>query len=434
MDSEAEDESADNQLTAADGNSNGDNCVKRKRIDGSPVKVDLTNFIGPSVSDPGRQNRFAMLADLEIETNIADKNVTNNTVKGDTTTAKKTKGSATNPFCPPIFLYNVNIKRLVVDLEAITPKITFKIKNVNQHKSKLYLSDPNIHTEMMLRLREKNINSYSFTPKELKQVSLVLRGLYHRTDTDDIERALKEIIPNTISKVSKFTTSFSKKNSVDTGLFLISLLPGKKLSDVAHIKYLLSQTIIWEKPKKKDQEIQCHRCQHWGHISRNCNAEFKCVKCNNKHLPGECLRKKTEESDPSCVNCGESGHPANWRGCPAYKKYQSSRKERIKKAHEEKLFVRNNVRNVIPTSFVSPGRSFANLFSTQQNHQTNDRREKPPVIQEFLKLANFFLNQEELSLEEEINKFLDEYRNMPKNEAKAKFLSLLNKVKSTYGP
>ena len=63
-------------------------------------------------------------------------------------------------FCPPIFLYDVNIKGLSEQLEAKTPKIHFKIKNVNKHKSKLYISDVSVHAEMMSILREKNIKSY----------------------------------------------------------------------------------------------------------------------------------------------------------------------------------------------------------------------------------------------------------------------------------
>ena len=114
---------------------------------------------------------------------------------------------------------------------------------------------------MMSILREKNIKSYSFTPKELKQVSLVIRGLYYKCEVDEIKAALDNVVPGVISKVSKFTTSFSKKSSLDTGLFLISLMPGSKLGDVSGIKYLMNQTITWEKPKRKEKEIQCYRCR-----------------------------------------------------------------------------------------------------------------------------------------------------------------------------
>lgn len=47
-----------------------------------------------------------------------------------------------------------------------------------------------------------------------------------------------------------------QKKEFDTGLFLISLLPGIGLSVVSNIMYLLSQSIVWEKPKKKDEKVK----------------------------------------------------------------------------------------------------------------------------------------------------------------------------------
>ena len=94
---------------------------------------------------------------------------------------------ARQSFCPPIFLYNINIKHLVDQLEARIPKIVFKIKNVNRSKSKLYLADVNIHEEMMTILKEKKVNSYSFTPKELRKTSLIIRGLYAGIDASGMK-------------------------------------------------------------------------------------------------------------------------------------------------------------------------------------------------------------------------------------------------------
>ena len=221
---------------------------------------------------------------------------------------------------------------------------------------------------------------------------------------------MEKTVPNVVSKVTRFTTPYSVKNSYDTGLFLVTLNQGNSLSDISHIKYLLSQTILWEKPKKNDKEVQCHRCQRWGHIAKNCNSEFQCVKCDKKHPQGECQRTNSESSAPHCVNCGVSGHPANWRGCPAYRNYLASRRERIKKTSEEKLVAKNNV-NKICQSFRSPGKSFASLF---QVNATQAQTQKPSIIEEFLKLANVFLVPEELSLEQQITNLLKNFKNMSK--------------------
>lgn len=405
--------------------------IKRKRLEASksPVNVDVSR-LNTANGTPNDGNRFKILGLLDIETNESSDNDNNGRSREKPDNVKR---PSRNSFCPPIFLHNVNIGRLVEQLEAKSPKIDFKIKNVNKYKSKLYFSDVAVHTEMMDLLREKEVKSYSFTPKEHKQVSLVLRGLYHGSEADDIKAALDDIIPHTIAKVTQFSTAHSKKMKLDTGLFLVSLLPGKSLSDVGNIKYVLRQSVIWETPRRMEQTIQCHRCQNWGHISRNCNSLFKCVKCDKKHGPGECTYVRSEETNPYCVNCESEGHPASWKGCPAYKAYVASRKERVRKAIEEKAAASNNVKRTVNASLYSPGKSFASLFKPQQN-TTLTKTSKSNVIEEFMKLACYFMQPEELTLKQQINKFMVEYKNMTSSEAKAEFLRLFHKVKSTYGP
>lgn len=411
--------------------------AKRKRLDladqEEPMSIDVSKLTGKVTQDPliNNNNRFALLGELEIENDNAAPRAAQRD-KAESPAQTSNRPSRKN-YCPPIFMYNVNIAHLVNQLEART--VDFKIKNVNRHKSKLYFSDALVHTEMMSLLKEKKVNSYSFTPKELRQTSLIIRGLYSKTEIDEIKAAINDLVPNVVASVSKFKTSFSLKNNLDTGLFLITLISGKGLSDVSHVKYLLSQSIVWERPKKKDSEIQCRNCQLWGHIARNCNRKYKCVKCNLVHEAGECATKKEDNTDPSCVNCGETGHPANWRGCPAYKMYVADKRARLNEAREKKQTAANNVKKVVQTSRVVPGRSFASFFQNQEiasAHPSN----KPPIVEEFMKMAQYFMEPEELSLEQEIQKFLDSYNNdnMPRSVAKTEFLRILNLVRRSYGP
>lgn len=415
------------------------NKLKRMRLDGTflPSNVDISELNGRLVDhDPNDQNRYAILGvlgELDIENNpqIRSLPVPKESQK---TGSDKVR---TVSWCPPIFIFNVNIKTLIDQLQAKIPTNTFKIKNINKNKSKIYFSDATVHAEMMALLRMKNIHSYSFTPKELKQESLIIRGLCCDSEPETIKAELDVMAPGVFATVSKYSTPSTRKKNVETGLFLASLLPGKKLNDVKHIKGILHQVISWETPKRKDKEIQCHRCQRWGHTARNCNSKYNCVKCDQEHLPGECLRVRTENSDPYCVNCGEGGHPANWKGCPTFKKYLKYRQEKIQSAREQRAAVSNkvnNVKRVVNMSQISPGTTFANLFQPSFNQAKSNHSSKPSIVNEFLKLANYFMEPEELTLEQEINIFLLEHTNMPRNEAKTEFLHLLNKVKTQYGP
>lgn len=77
-----------------------------------------------------------------------------------------------------------------------------------------------------------------------------------------------------------------------------SFLPEKSLNNVSNIHGQKNQEISWEKPKRKDDNVQCHRCQRWGHISRNCNSAYNGVKYEQEHTLGECQRTREFLSDP----------------------------------------------------------------------------------------------------------------------------------------
>lgn len=398
---------------------------KRKRIEAKlpPKSIDVSTLYG--------QNYFRILGDLDIESTPSSSNQ-HKTNKDSTTNTSEKQPPTRKAFCPPIFLHNVNVKLLVEQLGARTPPITFKIRNVSRNKSKLFFADPLIHADMMRLLKEKQISAYSFTPMEFRQTSLIMRGLYHGCEVSEIKEELNRIVPGVVCNVTKYTTKHSHKNDYDTGLFLVTLNPGKSITDVTNIKEVLRQIIKWEKPNKKDKEVQCHRCQKWGHIAKNCSAEFKCVKCDQKHAPGECSRVSSEESAPHCVNCGELGHPANWRGCPSYKTYVKSKKDRSMMARMEKFTAAKNVNKAISSGLRVPDKTFAQLFHPQQ-YPSQPQENKSGIIDEFLKLTAYFMEPEELSLEDEITNFMRDYRKQSKQDAKTEFLRLLHKVRH-HGP
>lgn len=426
MDLGATEEVCTSQQTEA--TTSATNMAKRKRLAESipPTDIDLSSIYG--------DNYFGILGDLTIESTPTDSNnqTPGKAISDQLPTNKTVKPSAKKSFCPPIFLFNVNVKNLIDQLTSRNPPVSFKIKNVTKDKSKLFFSDPKIHMEMMRILREKKITAYSYTPMEFKQESFILRGLYHGSVEEEITEEFNKIVPGVVSKVTKYSTKYSIKNKLDTGLFLVTLNSGFKLTDVSNIKAVLSQMVTWEKPKRKGQELQCHRCQKWGHVAKNCTAEFKCVKCDNKHGPGECLRVVPNESPPHCVNCGESGHPANWRGCPSYKLFAKARKDRILKAQIQKDVPVNNINTRIMSRLRSPELTFAQLFGSQQAASL-PQENKSNIVTEFIKLAKYFMQPEELSLEDEIKLFMTNYKNMPKQDATIEFTRLFNKLRSN-GP
>lgn len=106
------------------------------------------------------------------------------------------------------------------------------------------------------------------------------------------------------------------------------------------IKSICSLTgIKVEKPYKSSIVGQCHRCQLYGHSQGNCFAPHRCVKCLGAHSTADCPRPKdvTQCTEPpSCVLCGQAGHPANYRGCPKAPKLAQRRLAKRHSARQQR--------------------------------------------------------------------------------------------------
>jgi hypothetical protein len=69
--------------------------------------------------------------------------------------------------------------------------------------------------------------------------------------------------------------------------------------------------------KDRKEPTRCAKCQHYGHIARNCSANRDtCATCANNHRTSECNSFRS----PWCANCRNNGHSSWSRGCPEFGK------------------------------------------------------------------------------------------------------------------
>lgn len=262
---------------------------------------------------------------------------------------------------PVIKAYNLNIKIVNECLISTLGKNNFEIKNINKNLSHIFTKTNVLHKKTLKILSDLKNQYYTYTSKEMKPVSLLLKGIHASYDIEDITAAIKEqlgINSPKLIKVARFSTAHTKNNDIKLTSYFVQFQPNTKIQEILDIKHILHQRTIWELYKTKSYS-QCKNCQRYGHVSVNCSMNYRCVKCTAEHKPGECplnmyeTEKDTSGCDipkrtidgvliikkdsqgkplkqlditgnpitPTCVMCGETGHPASWRGCTQYKSY-----------------------------------------------------------------------------------------------------------------
>ncbi|GBP70011.1 Nucleic-acid-binding protein from transposon X-element [Eumeta japonica] len=92
-----------------------------------------------------------------------------------------------------------------------------------------------------------------------------------------------------------------------------------------NVKAVCSLTgIKVEQLHKKSIPGQCFHCQLYGHSSKNCYQQARCVKCLGDHGTTACTRNKDTDGPLACILCKSAGHAANYLGCPRAPKRKST--------------------------------------------------------------------------------------------------------------
>ena len=121
-------------------------------------------------------------------------------------------------------------------------------------------------------------------------------------------------------------------------IYIIQVSPDSNSGKLIKINRLNYLKVSWEKIKKNDI-TQCYKCHRIGHTAQNCNLNYRCVKRNERHGPGECKIKKEDavcKEKIYCVNCKNFGHPASYKGCPKLAELRKKLNEKIIKAKTTK--------------------------------------------------------------------------------------------------
>lgn len=180
--------------------------------------------------------------------------------------------------------------------------IIIKNNNIQYTKAKMVSSGVQVeptteddYRKLNTLLRNQKIQYYTYQLQSEKPLKVVIRGVIHQiTETevqDDLDRqgfpALK------VSRMQCLTGP--------APLMLVEI--AREYKAIYDLTTCCNLSITVEPVHVRTDIVQCHRCQLFGHVQRNCNSNYKCMKCGGDHSTHLCEKPRT--TSPQCANCGE---------------------------------------------------------------------------------------------------------------------------------
>lgn len=226
---------------------------------------------------PTDDNRFNTLNDnMDLEEERSD-------LEDETQTASAIK-KPKKP--PPIFTANTNMNtviKLICNLEITKKDFTIREKAEGEHV--IYTNEKSHYDKIVAGMKTMNIQFFTYTPKDMKPKSFLIKGIRGDFSVDDIKTELKDLkIPN-VEIIDVFEYNFDRINK-DKHHHLVQIANTSSVADLFKVRTLVYQRIRWEHLRKPSL-FQCRRCQRIGHASKNCSLQFRCVKCAQSHEPGK---------------------------------------------------------------------------------------------------------------------------------------------------
>ncbi|KAJ8715725.1 hypothetical protein PYW07_010207 [Mythimna separata] len=216
---------------------------------------------------------------------------------------------------PPIYIQDKG-KWTDVSKMCMDRKIHYTNARSCQQGIKVQVPTATDYRDLTRSLRERNVPFHTYALPEDTPTRVVIKRVPKEIATSDVKADLiSQDIP--VQAVHRLHRA---RGHIEYDMVLVVCDPSPGHHPIFKIRSVCSLTgISIEKPYKPHLVGQCHNCQLYGHAARNCFATPRCVKCLGQHGTVDCPRPKDRnlcEEPPSCVLCGQAGHPANYRGCP----------------------------------------------------------------------------------------------------------------------
>lgn len=151
---------------------------------------------------------------------------------------------------------------------------------------------------------------HTFPLPEEREIKVVVSGVPADTDPLLVQEELERLGYSPTS-----VTLLRTREKFPVNSFLVKLRKVGPFQTIYRLTTFLYLRVQVRAFNARPGPPQCFSCQRYGHSSSFCHLPPRCVACGGEHRGG-C--QKPRETPATCCNCAGT-HPANYRGCTAFK-------------------------------------------------------------------------------------------------------------------
>ena len=345
--------------------------TKKRKLETIKTNVNKSQT-KPPASQVTTYNRFSILETTEDSMN--------------TTETVNNLYTQRIPPPPPIFIGDViDIQTMIKSIEKDISKEDYKLK-INNNHIKILSTNPDAYRKLTKLLKTLNANFHTYQLKQERPFLVVLRNIYHSVDLDELKFELLKL-GHKVTNISNIRHRVTKN---PLSLFFIDIKQKQNNKEIYNVNRLMNSIVKIEPPLVKKEIVQCKRCQRYGHTQKYCNHNFRCVKCAGSHSTDQCT--KSPETPAKCIHC-QGEHPANYKGCSAYKTLHNNKYPKLRPKEITKQEPR-------PQIFTSPSMSYAQAaqgnINNSKTHSEHSKNSVPtPQNTDFTRLEKLIEKQTE---------------------------------------
>lgn len=286
----------------------------------APKRKRKGKSLDPPSEEINLSNQFDLLTDDEN-----DPSSSQNANKHSRLNAKKEK-------VPPIVVTTSDFHALRKAILNFVKGFKFSLQIGRRGECRLLAETLDGFNRLLEFLTQRKYKFFTYDTKTERLFKVVLKGLASGESLVEIKNELTKLLgiePVQVIKMKMKSRPGDSRKGISNDFYLVHF----KSSELNNLKALekanlmLHVRVKWEHFRKTGENFhltQCRKCQGWGHGTRNCYMNAKCMNCGASSHTKDSCPVKDDPKKYKCSNCG-GNHKSNFWECKTRKAILQSR-------------------------------------------------------------------------------------------------------------